>query len=109
MSTTTEQPNREALESMSEKDFSSEVEEFADRSYESLSEDLKIESGKPVEASASMQEDTRLSKEKESESEAAPTVKVKAIDVACGKERMTVRVSFDDIFNGIIYAKVTVL
>lgn len=34
-------------------------------------------------------------------------VQIDTIDVACGKERMTVRITFDDRFNGIIYAKVS--
>jgi len=32
---------------------------------------------------------------------------IDAIDVACGKEKMTVRVTFDSAFDGIIYAKVS--
>jgi len=32
---------------------------------------------------------------------------VQSIDVACGKEKMTVRVTFDQEFNGVIYAKVS--
>lgn len=37
-----------------------------------------------------------------------PMVQIDTIDVACGKQRMTVRISFEDHFNGIIYAKVRV-
>ncbi|CAG7827304.1 unnamed protein product, partial [Allacma fusca] len=33
------------------------------------------------------------------------SAQIQKIDVACGKERMTVRVTFDQAFNGIIYAK----
>ncbi len=32
---------------------------------------------------------------------------IQTIDVACGKEKMTVRVAFDQDFNGVIYAKVS--
>jgi hypothetical protein len=32
---------------------------------------------------------------------------IQTIDVACGKEKMTVRVTFDQDFNGVIYAKVS--
>jgi hypothetical protein len=35
------------------------------------------------------------------------TAQVQTIDVACGKEKMTVRVTFDQEFNGVIYAKVS--
>ena len=34
------------------------------------------------------------------------TPMIEGIDVACGKERMTVRITFDQEFNGVVYAKV---
>lgn len=71
-------------------------------------EDIQIESRQSsVEVSPSTQE-ARLSQEADDMLEGKENlVKIKTIDVACGKERMTVRVSFDDRFDGIIYAKVS--
>lgn len=37
------------------------------------------------------------------------SAQVQTIDVACGKEKMTVRVAFDQEFNGVIYAKVSLV
>lgn len=71
-------------------------------------EDMQIESRQSsVEINPSTQ-DARLNQEANDMLEAREgLVKIKTIDVACGKERMTVRVTFDDRFDGIIYAKVS--
>lgn len=68
-------------------------------------EDMKIEARRvAVEPSASTKDEAQLTDRMVGQE---PTVQIKSIDVACGKERMTVRVTFDDRFNGIIYAKVS--
>ncbi len=72
-------------------------------------EDMQIESRQSsVEVSPSTQDTARMSQEINDMMEGRENlVKIKTIDVACGKERMTVRVTFDDRFDGIIYAKVS--
>ncbi|CAL8095448.1 unnamed protein product [Orchesella dallaii] len=48
---------------------------------------------------------TTAMKENEHLVEEEQMAQIQKIDVACGKERMTVRITFNDRFDGIIYAK----